>query len=231
MRLPWLADVLRNAGLEVKESAGWQGRGRELIEVNGVVAHHTATGPNVNDGSVVALLIKGRPDLAGPLCQLGLRRDGTFDVIADGKGNHNGYGEWGNQCVGIEAYNDGVGEPWPSVQIDAYQRGCAAILAHLGLPVSRLKGHKETDPGRKIDPAGIDMGGFRLGVAALMHPSTPTTPPEKDWLMALTDQQQTELYLWVKELRQEVLLPKDGDDTRHDRLVRKVLDIAKKVGA
>jgi hypothetical protein len=231
MRVPWLADVLRGAGLTVHESAGWRGRGKELAEVNGVVAHHTATGPNVKNSTVVALLIQGRPDLAGPLCQLGLRRDGSFDLIADGKGNHNGFGEWANQSIGIEAYNDGIGEPWPSVQIDAYQRGCAAICDHLGLPASKVKGHKETDPGRKIDPAGIDMGGFRLGVASLMNPATPTPPPG-GFLMALTDAQQKELYLWVKELRSEVILPKEEDGaTRMDRLVRAVLDIKSKVGA
>jgi hypothetical protein len=50
--------------------------------------------------------------------------------------------------------------------------------------------------------------------------------------MALTDQQQDELYLWVKELRSEVILPKDKDGTtRIDRLVRAVLDIKAKVGA
>lgn len=51
--------------------------------------------------------------------------------------------------------------------------------------------------------------------------------------MALTDQQQTELYMWVKELRSEVVLPKepDTDKTRMDRIVDRLNAIAKKVGA
>src|SRR5690606_11664261 len=115
----------------------------------GVVCHHTATSSAWQDGHVAALLRDGRRDLAGPLSQLGLERDGTFVVIAAGRANHNGYGTWGNDSIGIEAYNSGLGEPWPAVQLDAYQRGVAAILAHLGLDVSCCKAHRETDPKRK----------------------------------------------------------------------------------
>lgn len=169
MRVPWLGDVLRAAGLTVVELPGWRGRGRELGGIDGVVAHHTATGPGTSNQAVANLLRDGRSDLAGPLSQLGLDRLGRYWLIADGRCNHNGYGEWGNSSIGIEAYNTGVGEPWPAAQVDAYQRGAAAILTQIGLPASRVKGHKETDPGRKIDPAGIDMDTFRRNVAAIME--------------------------------------------------------------
>lgn len=165
MRVPWLADVLRDAGLTVIETPGWKGRGRDLAGVNGVIWHHTATGPGTSDAAVDSLLINGRQDLPGPLCQLGLDRGGRFHVIADGKGNHNGYGTWGNNSIGIEAFNSGVGEPWPSGQVDAYVAGTRAILTHLGLPLDRMLGHKESDPGRKIDPAGLDMNDMRRLVA------------------------------------------------------------------
>ena len=98
-------------------------------------------------------------------------RDGTYVVIAAGRCNHNGYGTWGNDSIGIEAYNNGVGEPWPEVQLDAYRRGCAAICRHLGFNIAQVRGHKETDSGRKIDPTGIDMGHFRTAVAALLSPA------------------------------------------------------------
>lgn len=165
MRVPWLADVLRGAGLTVIETSGWKGRGRDLTGVSGVIWHHTATGPGTSDAAVDSLLINGRQDLPGPLCQLGLDRGGRFHVIADGKGNHNGYGTWGNNSIGIEAFNSGVGEPWPSGQVDAYVAGTRAILTHLGLPLDRMLGHKESDPGRKIDPAGLDMNDMRRRVA------------------------------------------------------------------
>jgi hypothetical protein len=142
-----------------------------------VICHHTATGKNWTDASVVNLLIKGRSDLPGPLSQLGLDREGTFHLIAVGKCNHNGYGLSGNNTIGIEAFNDGRGEPWLAVQMDAYIRGCAAICRHLGWPAEKVLGHKESDPGRKIDPT-FDMNVFRGHVAALLD--TPVTPPPQE---------------------------------------------------
>ena len=179
MRVLWLPDVLRSAGLDVVEHDGWRNRGRELQSVEGVVAHHTATGKTWSDDRVVRLLIEGRPDLPGPLCQLGLDRSGTFHLIAAGKGNHNGKGLWGNQSIGIEAFNDGRGEAWVHVQLAAYIRGCAAICRHLGWPESKVKAHRETDPGRKPDPVGIDMDDFRLGVAGFLK-TKPAPPQEED---------------------------------------------------
>lgn len=184
MRLAWLADVLRAEGLDVHEMPGWRGRGRELSSIQGVVWHHTATSTAWLDGHVAALLRDGRRDLAGPLSQVGLERDGTWVLIADGRANHNGYGEWGNDSLGIEAYNSGVGEPWPSAQVDSYRRGTAAICRHLRLdPMTRVKGHRETDPRRKIDPTGLDMDVERRHVARLITP----TPPEEDLTMADID--------------------------------------------
>lgn len=178
MRLPWLADVLRDAGCRVVEIPGWRGRGRDLAGVHGVVWHHTATPGRVSNDTVRRLLRDGRPDLPGPLCQLGLERDGTFVVVADGRGNHNGHGTWGNNSIGIEAYNDGVGEPWPRAQLDAFHAGTAAILRRLRLDSSRMLAHRETDPRRKIDPAGIDMHAARARVARLLRPETaPQSPP------------------------------------------------------
>ena len=171
MMLTWIPDVLRAAGLVVVEYDGWATRTTRAtgLVVKGVVCHHTATGPNTSNTAVARLLANGRSDLKGPLSQLGLDRDGHFWMIAAGRCNHNGYGTWGNDSIGIEAVNDGVGEPWPAAQLDAYQRGCAALLAHEGLTIAECRGHKETDPGRKIDPRGIDMDAFRARVAELME--------------------------------------------------------------
>ena len=170
MRLPWLATILRAVGLDVVEHAGWENRGKDMLGVNGIVWHHTVTGTNWSDTEVCRLLINGRSDLPGPLCQLGLDRRGRYHLIAAGKGNHNGHGTWGNQSIGIEAFNDGVGEPWPAAQLDAFVAGTAAICRHLGMSTSKVLGHKETDPSRKIDPRGIHMPAARDRIAALLAP-------------------------------------------------------------
>ena len=176
MRATWLPDVLRAAGLTVVEIPGWKGRGKALTAIHGVVAHHTATGTTWTDTRVDNLLRDGRADLPGPLAQLGLDRAGRYRLVADGRANHNGYGTWGNASIGIEAYNDGKGEPWPAVQLDAYQRGAAAILAHLGLPAAKVLAHRETDHRRKPDPVGIDMAAFRRAVAGHIGAPAPTIP-------------------------------------------------------
>lgn len=167
MRLTWLADVLRSAGCKVDELPGWRTSGGPLERIEGVVWHHTASGRSTSDTAMASILRNGRPDLPGPLSQLGLTRDGTFVVIASGRCNHN-IGTWGNQSIGIEAYNNGIGEPWPRAQLDAWDRGTAAILRHLGLTTAHVKGHRETDPGRKIDPAGVSMAQARQRIAHLL---------------------------------------------------------------
>ncbi|HEY0584821.1 MAG TPA: N-acetylmuramoyl-L-alanine amidase [Pseudoduganella sp.] len=177
--LNWIASVLREAGLKVAEVDGWKTRGRrEFGPFKGIVCHHTAVKGGGNMPTL-GVLIKGRPDLAGPLSQLGLGRDGTFYVIAAGRANHAGSGLWqgiadANQYyLGIEAENAGDGsEEWPQVQMDAYKRGVAALLSHMGKGAECCIGHKEYAPKRKIDP-NFDMELFRADVRAVMTGQVP----------------------------------------------------------
>lgn len=187
--LLWLPAVLENAGLKVATVDQWETRGLgDMGPVRGVICHHTAGSPNGNMPSLHTL-INGREatatssKLRGPLAQLGLGRDGTFYVIAAGKCNHAGNGLWnqvatGNtNFIGIEAENTGLpSAKWPNVQIDAYQRGVAAILRQLGLPAACCAGHKEyaTPAGRKSDPA-FDMATFRTRVQSFIDGTA--TPP------------------------------------------------------
>lgn len=195
MRATWLADVLRAEGLRVLETPGWRNREtRPGFNPEGLICHHTATGPAWENQAVRNLLRDGRSDLSGPLSQLGLERDGLFVCIAAGRCNHNGFGRWGNDSIGIEAYNNGTGEPWPAVQLDAYQRGAAAICRHLGWSQFRVLAHRESDPGRKIDPTGIDMDAFRRAVAALL------TQPEVPDLDATQAKQLADIHALVKAL-------------------------------
>lgn len=186
--LLWLPQVLRDAGLSVIEVPGWQNRGHgDEGQVLGVLCHHTC-GPLHGDLPDMNVLVNGRPDLGGPLCNLGLGRSGTYYTIAAGKGWHAGRGEWhgvtdGNaHLIGIEAENSGEAtgpraDVWPAVQMDAYKRGVAAILKHVGAGPQMCAGHKEyaLPKGRKDDP-NFDMDAFRADVAKLMGQAV-TRPP------------------------------------------------------
>lgn len=186
-QLTWMPTVLQAAGLKVAEVQGWPNRGRaEMGTVRGVMCHHTGTAAPGNMPTL-NLLINGRSDLPGPLAQLGLGRDGTYYVIAAGRANHAGSGTWqgvttGNSSfIGIEAENAGTpAEPWPGVQLDAYQRGVAALLKRIGQGADWCVAHREWAPGRKPDPHSIDMAGFRRLVAGFMTQPSDRRIPAKD---------------------------------------------------
>lgn len=178
--LTWLPTVLTAAGLKVVEVPGWQTRGHgEFGPDKGVLLHHTAGAMHGNIPSL-DILVHGRTDLSGPLCNLGLARDGTFYVIAAGRAYHAGPGVWhsitnGNsELIGIEMENHGTpDDPWPAVQLDAARRGVAALLKHIGAQAVMVAGHKEycVPKGRKIDPWGIDCETFRVDVGAILSKS------------------------------------------------------------
>jgi hypothetical protein len=183
-KLTWLPDVLKSAGLKVATEKGWETRGRgDVGEILGVMCHHTGT-PNPKKLNMPTLegLVKGVTQadgnfLEGPLAQLALGRDGTFYVIAAGRANHAGPGEWqgiktGNlSFIGIEAENAGTKKDfrWPEVQMDAYRRGVAALLKKIEKGASFCCGHKEyrLPLGEKDDPS-FDMNVFRAGVDAIL---------------------------------------------------------------
>ncbi|HJP95522.1 MAG TPA: N-acetylmuramoyl-L-alanine amidase [Pyrinomonadaceae bacterium] len=188
--LTWLPEVLKAAGLKVALEEGWENRGHgDVGQIMGVICHHTAGPKNGNMPSLETLKngrkkSPGQKALPGPLAQLGLARDGTFIVIAAGRAIHAGIGEFkgvktGNSSfIGIEAENTGkpTDLPWPSVQLDAYQRGVAAILKKLGKDETSCCGHKEyaLPHGRKVDPS-LNMGDFRTAVATILNGAAP--PP------------------------------------------------------
>jgi peptidoglycan hydrolase-like protein with peptidoglycan-binding domain len=188
--LTWLPEVLEAAGLKVAEQPGWRTRGNsEMGTIRGVMCHHTA-GPSQGNMPSLGIITNGRPDLSGPLSQLGLGRDGTFYVVAAGRANHAGTGSWqglvtGNSnFIGIEAEHTGMpGVPWPAVQMDAYRRGVAALLKKVGASPRMCCGHKEyaLPQGRKPDPT-FDMDDFRTSVEAIMAGVAPPLliPPQDD---------------------------------------------------
>lgn len=189
MRIDWAPAVLRGAGLTVVELDGCYGRGAPLTAVLGIVNH--GFGARYEDGWTDAafdrMLVNGRPDLKGPLAQFGLNRDGDWIFVADGRASHNGYGEWGNNSIGVEAYGK---DSWTPAQMISWKRGNAALLNYLVLPASRAKAHRETDPGRKPDPIGVDMDAFRIDVAIEQDhldrgAPTPSPTEEEELLLCL----------------------------------------------
>lgn len=176
-----LPKLLRSHGLKVVVVPGWRIRRTNSwtagFDPVGVLCHHTATPKSWALAMVLRLLIRGRPGLSGPLCQIGLGRDGTVYIIAAGRANHAGTakavgtvsaGDGNYLYVGIEAFNDGVGEPWPAVQYNAYVLLCAVLSKKVtGSSVRTVAAHKETSTTGKIDPR-FDMGKFRANVAEKM---------------------------------------------------------------
>lgn len=202
--LTWLPGVLRAAGCRVVEVDGWQTRGLgEIGPIKGWCLHHTAGPKKIVGTPALGIVTNGRPaftangrhypKLAGPLSQTYLAADGTWYIVAAGRSNHAGRGEWqgivnGNsELIGTEAENPGDGSAWPQVQTDEYVRGVAAGLRHLGLDDVFACGHKEyaLPRGRKIDPT-LDMIAFRASIEAingnLPIRNVPSTDPTRAML-------------------------------------------------
>jgi len=171
-----LADILRGAGLTVKEVDGWKTRGHGVMaSAKGILIHHTA-GPQTDDFPSLKVVRDGRTDLPGPLSQLGLGRSGTWYVIAAGRSYHAGKtiddSIFGNSnAIGIEAEatgvpSDNVGHShWPEEQYQSYVRGVKALQAAYAIPTARVLGHKEAavPAGRKPDP-NFSMSEFRTAL-------------------------------------------------------------------
>lgn len=224
---PTIVGHLRSWGLTVVELPGWQTRGRDFTSRPVVIVdHHTGT-PDSRTGDLPTknVLIDGRSDLPGPLCQFGLGRSGTVYLVAAGRANHAGKGSWdgvnvGNdRSLGIEAESAGGGH-WTPAQLHAYPLLNAALCQFLNQPATRVCAHRESalPHGRKDDPVGIDMPAMRVKVAKLLkagppHTAAQTAKPEgdemtdKDW-KRLQDMIDTA----VKKLHDEHALILHGDE-------------------
>jgi hypothetical protein len=195
-----LADVLRRAGLRVREVDGWQqrqrgGTGYRQSDPIGIIVHHTASSSGW-DGERDVNLITFDCDVR-PMANLYLDRRGQWWVLAGGATNTNGAGgPWGpipkdsanSRVIGIEAGNNGVGEPWPEVMQDSYVNGVAALAEAYRIEAGNILSHQEWAPTRKIDPAGPsrfgsingshswDMDRFRAAVNAARGGTGPVKP-------------------------------------------------------
>lgn len=165
------ADVLRAAGLVVVEYEGWQSRARSsggfAHAPLGIQWHHTASSTSpINDASYQA---EGSDD--SPIGNMTIMRDGAVWLIAAGAANTAGKGgplhglsrgvvplDSANSTTwAIEVANNGVGERWPQVQVDAYFAASNALNALFGnLPsdvFTHALGAGDGWTSRKVDPA------------------------------------------------------------------------------
>lgn len=198
-----LADKLRaytaqdGSKLTIVEVSGWKSRGYAgygLSAVAGHMYHHTATAESAfsyADCPTLNLLVNGRSDLPGPLCNIALGRSGTVYVVAAGLANHAGPGSVGGSYVNVgnayfignEMESSGVRDDWT----DAQRR----VMPHLGAALERgygnrdfiQMGHKEYSSMGKIDPAFIDMDALRGDINDLLYAGGKNTKSiEGDWL-------------------------------------------------
>lgn len=183
--------ALKAEGCRVVEEPGWRTHtrtspGRPWGPVNGVMIHHTVTGPKVN---AVPICRNGYADLPGPLSHTVIRRDGTIHLVGSGRTNHAGGGDPnvlaavideryttrpplphthdgsanavdGNRhFYGAECENLGDGkDPWTEAQVEAMVRFSAAITRAHGWSEKSVIGHREWSDW-KSDPASSPVKG------------------------------------------------------------------------
>lgn len=161
-----LERAVKNAGVKYKKVSGWASRGHGTMgSIQSIICHHTA-GPSRGNTPSLNVVAYGRPGLSGPLSQLFLARDGTVYLVAAGVSYHAGRvvsNKYTNShAIGIEAEATGVSS-WPAHQVNEYAKLCKALAKEFGLSTSRVVGHKEAAPSRKIDP-NFSMSDFRAKV-------------------------------------------------------------------
>lgn len=196
-----LVTLLRDAGIPAVRDERVPPRAGAFTPV-GIMLHHTATA-----GSALATVKTGRTDLAGPLCDVNITRQGVINVVCDGRANHAGAGSStvlgdvrsnravtqdagrrgladdtnGNQFFyGIEVDNNGTGEPLPPAQLDAIVVVCRTLCAHYGWPATRVIHHRQWTR-RKIDMF------WRGDIAALINEEDDMTPAQAKQLQDIHD--------------------------------------------
>lgn len=151
----------------------WRTRGRPAstgqFDVAGVLCHHTASPAGLSDAADLNVVLAGNSEAPGPVSQLYLGRTGILYLVAAGRANHGGGGmrpgvdgsctDMNARLIGIEAGNNGVGEPWGADQCEMYAATVAALCDWYGWTTADVYLHATTGPpsggcNSKIDPAG-----------------------------------------------------------------------------
>ena len=189
-------DGLVRHGVRVLTEPGWENRGNgQTADYQGAIMHHTAARSSAaNPEPSRRVVVGGRPDLNGPLCNSLGGFDGSVRIIAAHPANHAGAS--GGRSMGplpvTRAFNRlvwgheidyaGVVPMTPEQYRSAVALG-AVISDLLGRTDAEwIRGHGETsitgkwDPGLAPPSRSIDMNRFRADVkAARGGPGLPTS--------------------------------------------------------
>jgi hypothetical protein len=198
-----LPAALKARGLTVEVVPGWETRSAGSLDAKGAICHWTA-GPRGTTGRPsLNIVVNGRPDLQGPLCNVYLDRAGVAVVVAAGRANHAGAGNWrgltGNsQLFGTEC-EAADQDDFTASQRNAYPKLNAAYCDLGGFGADMVAGHSEfaLPAGRKQDINGYPMTAMRAEVAQIL--ANPNTPG--GFLMALNDDQQAQLFNWMNAVQ------------------------------
>jgi hypothetical protein len=198
---------LHAAGVTVREAAGWRTRGNgQTSAYEGGLIHHTASGyavaiPGTGIGKV---LIEGRPDLDGPLCNYAGNDDGSLTIIAAHPANHAGASggrsmgplpvttSFNRRVLGLEIVYPGV-TPMRPAQYRTAQIWARIVADVVGRgDIERVRAHAETSVTGKWDPGDapgrtIDMAAFRRAARTILQEDDLqyTDPWDDDALNAL----------------------------------------------
>ena len=186
-----IVGYLKAEGLQVEVVNGAYQRGSSSFDPEGVVDHWTAGPSQKNSKNArpsLNVVVNGHSTLPGPLCNVYLDRRGVAVVVATGRANHAGRGEFagyaGNsRFFGIEA-EAANNDDFTDAQRIAYPKVNAALLKSIKrTSVGTLCGHSEyaIPRGRKIDINGYTMTDMRKQVKAILDgkevkPTTSSTP-------------------------------------------------------
>lgn len=174
-----IRDRLRARGFVVHEVPHWEGRGGGALRPGGKVNHHTAGSRSGGNTASLRLVTFGREGLRNALCNWYEARNGDLYIVAALTAWHAGSGGWhglsGNsRVIGLEAENDGLGEPWSARMLDAAAALDVECMREFGYPVLMIPEHKEWTS-RKPDRRGIDGPAWRRRIAA--GGGSPPPPP------------------------------------------------------
>lgn len=173
---------------------GWESRGNGMTSnYGGLLVHHTAGSRNVN---IDQILIDGRWDLPGPLCNFCIMYDGDLGVISANPANHAGAsGGWdtapfaksslfNRDIIGCEVQYPGT-EPMAAVQYESAKRLSVATLKVLNKARQWqwVKFHQGTsiegkwDPGYQVNPTRTyDISKFRADCANMTQGEDENSP-------------------------------------------------------
>ena len=179
----WLLPALRAEGCKVREHPGWRTRGRPgTYNPRGVGLHHTGTPTSMaRPNPTLNIIVKGRPDLPGPLAAGLIGYDGTIDLVAAGRTNHGGKakatgpmpaGDANALYVGFEIDYSGK-QAMSEAQHDAAVRAGAAVLRHFKRSADYARQHSDWTLTGKWDCGQWESARMRTEIAARLK----TAPP------------------------------------------------------